>query len=49
MTCHSCRHSAYEATGLRCLLLSKPANFRCEAFNYEPGTDERELSEARDD
>ena len=42
MTCHSCRHSAWSPDGLLCLLLSKPAEFRCEAFAYEPGTDERE-------
>ena len=47
-TCHSCRWSAADAASvLFCQLRDEPCRQTCEDFEYEPGTDERELRDVR--
>jgi len=48
LTCRSCRWSACDASSrLFCQLSEKPCNDVCGLFEYEPGTDERELRDVR--
>ena len=47
-TCHSCRWSAADAASvLFCQLRDERCTQTCEEFEYEPGTDERELRDMR--
>ena len=47
-TCHSCRWSAMDAApALFCRLRDERCVQVCEEFEYEPGTDERELRDVR--
>lgn len=47
-TCHSCRWSAMDAAlALFCQLRDERCLQACEEFEYEPGTDERELRDVR--
>ena len=47
-TCHSCRWSAADAASvLFCQLRDERCAQTCEEFEYEPGTDERELRDMR--
>ena len=47
-TCHSCRWSAADAASvLFCQLRDERCAQTCEEFEYEPGTDERELLDLR--
>lgn len=47
-TCHSCRWSAADAASvLFCQLRDEKCLQACEEFEYEPGTDERELRDVR--
>ena len=49
LTCRSCRWSACDASSrLFCQLSEKPCNDVCGLFEYEPGTDERELRDMRE-
>lgn len=46
--CHSCRWSAVGSSGaLWCQLRDERCTQTCEEFEYEPGTDERELRDVR--
>ena len=48
LTCHSCRWSAADsASALFCQLRDERCTQTCEEFEYEPGTDERELRDMR--
>ena len=47
-TCHSCRWSASDAASvLFCQLSDEKCLQVCEEFEYEPGTDEREVRDVR--
>ena len=47
-TCHSCRWSAADAASvLFCQLSDEKCLQACEEFEYEPGTDEREVRDVR--
>ena len=47
-TCHSCRWSVADAASvLFCQLRDEQCLQACEEFEYEPGTDERELRDVR--
>lgn len=48
LTCFSCRYSAWDEAGLICKKQPRFADKKCEHFEYDPGTDEREINEPYD-
>lgn len=49
MTCLSCRYSIHKDGQLWCSLWEGAADWRCNTFIYEPGTDEVEHDTDRND